>query len=158
MITDFIFSFSEYAFVKHFAIFLSYIYVYLLPVFILIWVFYSKVRKMYTFSILFLSSFFAWFLSQGIKLLFKIDRPETSGLIISESGFSFPSSHSSFSMVLGVVIYSINKKLGIVVITSSLLIGLSRIILGVHFTLDILFGWLLGIIVGLIFIRIFKKI
>jgi undecaprenyl-diphosphatase len=152
--TNFIFNLSQYVFIKDFAIFLSYFY--FLPVIILIWVIYKETQKLYLFSILFLSSFFTWFLSQAIKLLLKIERPETVGIIINEQGFSFLSIHSSFSMVLGIVVYSFNKKLGIFLIFSSFFIGISRVILGVHFVIDVLFGWLLGFLIGVLFIKVFK--
>jgi undecaprenyl-diphosphatase len=113
---------------------------------------------MYSFSILFISSIVTWIVSESIKNIIRIERPITEGLIVNESGFSFPSSHASVTMVLGVVVYSIDKKLGLILITASLFVGLSRVILGVHYVADVIVGWLLGLLIGFIFIKIFKNL
>ena len=87
--------------------------------------------------------------------------------IINESGYSFPSGHSMVSMAFyGFLIYLIykyvqNKKIKYTLITIlSILIffiGISRIYLGVHYTSDVLGGFLISISYLIIYTRIVKK-
>lgn len=75
--------------------------------------------------------------------------------IIDENGYSFPSGHSMISMAFyGFLIYLIyknvkNKYIKVISIlllsTLILLIGISRIYLGVHYTSDVIGGFLLAI-------------
>lgn len=85
-----------------------------------------------------------------------IARGRPSGInIIEENGYSFPSGHTAISTVVyGYLIYLIynyvsNKKLKYVLISILsiiiLVVGLTRIYLGVHYTSDVLGGYLLGI-------------
>lgn len=95
-----------------------------------------------------------------IKNIIARDRP-TGINIIEENGYSFPSGHAAISTVVyGYLIYLIynyvsNKKLKYVLISILsiiiLVVGLTRIYLGVHYTSDVLGGYLLGISYLLIF-------
>ena len=85
-----------------------------------------------------------------------IRRPRPSNMLVSENGYSFPSGHSMASMVLyGYLIYLIykyinNRWLKIIFITILslviLLIGVSRIYLGVHYASDVICGFIIGFI------------
>ena len=97
-----------------------------------------------------------------------IQRPRPIGYrLIKETGYSLPSGHSMVSMAFyGYLIYLIckyikNKKIKIcLTIFLSLLIllvGFSRIYLGVHYTTDVLAGYLLGLIYLIVFIKLVKK-
>lgn len=95
-----------------------------------------------------------------IKNIIARDRP-TGINIIEENGYSFPSGHTAISTVVyGYLIYLIynyvsNKKLKYVLISILsiiiLIVGLTRIYLGVHYTSDVLGGYLLGISYLIIF-------
>ena len=105
-------------------------------------------------------------LNFGIKNIVRRTRPE-GFRIIEESGYSFPSGHSMVSMAFyGLLIYLIYKKvdnkylkncliflLSIII----LLIGLSRIYLGVHYTSDVLAGFLLGISYLIVFVSVINE-
>ena len=105
-------------------------------------------------------------LNNLLKIIFLRPRPNVNNLIL-ESGYSFPSGHSSTSMAFyGYLIYLIykyvnNKKIKIsLIIFLSLVIvaiGLSRIYLGVHYASDVLGGFLLAIVYLIIFITITNK-
>jgi membrane-associated phospholipid phosphatase len=71
-----------------------------------------------------------------------------------EISFGFPSGHSqNGASIWGLFAASINKAwLKAVAVSLIILIGLSRIILGVHFTHDVLGGWLAGLILLGLFI------
>ena len=92
-------------------------------------------------------------LNQLLKRILQRPRPEEFR-IINESGYSFPSGHSMISMAFyGYLIYLIYKYvknkylkwflitiLGILIVN----IGISRIYLGVHYTSDVLAGFLIS--------------
>lgn len=93
-------------------------------------------------------------LNQLLKKILQRPRP-TEYRIIEESGYSFPSGHSMISMAFyGYLIYLIykyvenkNVKCILISLLSVLicLIGISRIYLGVHYTSDVLGGFLISI-------------
>lgn len=89
-----------------------------------------------------------------LKEIFMRLRPENS--LIIESGYSFPSGHATISitffLVLGYIIYpNLHSRISKIVfatisILAVLAIGVSRLILNVHWATDIIFGWFLGIV------------
>lgn len=93
-------------------------------------------------------------LVQGFKLLYQRARPPVVDRLIAEPSFSLPSGHALGSIVvLGVlaavvVILVPQRGARVTAITLAVLgtgtIGVSRIYLGVHWTSDVLVGWLLG--------------
>ena len=102
-----------------------------------------------------------------IKNLVKRPRPE-GFRIISESGYSFPSGHSMVSTAFyGLFIYLAykyidNKKLKYFICTVLsvliVLIGTSRVYLGVHYGSDVIAGFVLSIAYLIGFTSIFSKI
>ena len=105
-------------------------------------------------------------LNQLLKRILQRPRP-TEYRIIEETGYSFPSGHSMISMAFyGYLIYLIykyveNKYLKWILISllSVLicLIGISRIYLGVHYTSDVLGGFLISISYLVIYISAVNK-
>ena len=97
---------------------------------------------------------FVTILNQLLKSILQRPRP-TEFRIIEETGYSFPSGHSMISMAFyGYLIYLIYKyvknkyiKWSLIVLLSLLIctIGISRIYLGVHYTSDVLGGFLISI-------------
>jgi len=64
--------------------------------------------------------------------------------LISETGYSFPSGHATFFMALAVSIFFYHKKAGYIFMFFALIIGIARIVAGVHFPTDILGGFVVG--------------
>ena len=106
-------------------------------------------------------------LNQLLKRILQRPRP-TEFRIVEETGYSFPSGHSMVSMAFyGYLIYLIyryikNKyiKWSLIVLLSILicLIGISRIYLGVHYTSDVLGGFLLSISYLVVYISLIKNL
>ena len=105
-------------------------------------------------------------LNQLLKRILQRPRP-TEFRIIEETGYSFPSGHSMVSMAFyGYLIYLIYKyvenryvKWISIVLLSILIcaIGVSRIYLGVHYTSDVLGGFLVSISYLILFISTVNK-
>ena len=105
-------------------------------------------------------------LNQLLKNILQRPRP-TEYRIIEETGYSFPSGHSMISMAFyGYLIYLIYKYVKnkyvkwISMALLSLLIcsiGISRIYLGVHYTSDVLGGFLISISYLVIYISAVNK-
>lgn len=77
------------------------------------------------------------FFENGVKLLVdRINQP------------AFPSGHAAFSFALSTVVYSYNKKAGIIFFFASFLISIARVFIGVHWPSDILAGAVVGILCG----------
>jgi membrane-associated phospholipid phosphatase len=105
-------------------------------------------------------------INQILKRIVQRPRP-TEYRIIEETGYSFPSGHSMVSMAFyGYLIYLIykyvkNKYLKYIsIILLSILIcsiGISRIYLGVHYTSDVLAGFMISISYLIIYISAVNK-
>ena len=113
-----------------------------------------------------LISSFTYFI---LKNIIARPRPPVEERLIEESGFSFPSGHSTNNTVFyGFVIYLIYKNvknkllrniLCVICTILILAIGFSRVYLRVHYPSDVLAGFCLGIIIVIILETfIYKKI
>jgi membrane-associated phospholipid phosphatase len=85
-----------------------------------------------------------------LKLIFQRARPDLWEPLIHEASFSFPSGHAMVSSALACsVVYILWRTrwrwwaigLGLIY---ALVIGLTRLYLGVHYPTDVLAGWLVG--------------
>ena len=105
-------------------------------------------------------------LNNVLKLIFKRERP-IDIMLVEESGYSFPSGHTMVACIFyGFIIYLVNKskytKKTKIIINSILtililLIGVSRIYLGVHYATDVIGSYLIGIGYLIIFIHFVEK-
>ena len=93
-------------------------------------------------------------LSTLAKTLVARPRPELVAHLVDVTSYSFPSGHAMSSAVtyltLGVLLASAQRRKRIkayligIALTLTLLIGASRVYLGVHWPTDVLAGWALG--------------
>lgn len=100
-----------------------------------------------------------YFDNEGIKCLKTVDS-SADIYNISAQGFSFPSIHAikAVTMYTALGVYTKKKVLMVVGIVLTLLIGISRFCLGVHYPTDVICGWLLGAIVIFLIPFLQKKI
>jgi len=94
------------------------------------------------------------FLTGLLKLAFKRRRPEGRWGVFDRlvDPHSFPSGHANRVAILAVLATVYGAPLiGAVVGVWALAVGLSRVILGMHYLSDILAGWLTGVAVAVFF-------
>lgn len=86
-----------------------------------------------------------------LKFIFQRDRPTLWEHLVSETNFSFPSGHAMISIGFAMALVAIfwNTKYRVITIVlaaiGTLLVGLSRLYLGVHYPSDILAGWCVSV-------------
>jgi membrane-associated phospholipid phosphatase len=94
-----------------------------------------------------------------IKLLIGRDRPEFLDPVGSAVGYAFPSGHA-LNSVLGVAVFLVIfprvKALWAAAVVIPVVTALSRVVLGVHWTSDVVAGLLLGVAVVVVTVRIFR--
>lgn len=87
------------------------------------------------------------FLGAGVNALLTYPTPQ-----------AFPSGHATVFFAITTIVFFYNKKAGFVFLAASLLIGLARVFVGLHWPLDIAAGIIVGIAAGLLTHNIFRRI
>jgi undecaprenyl-diphosphatase len=106
--------------------------------------------------------------NQAFKAVLARARPDVLDPIVDERGFSFPSGHALLGMtawgILAVLVMRsrlpLNVRRGVVAVLAVLivLIGLSRVWLGVHYPTDVLAGWTAGAVIVLLYARLTRRV
>ena len=99
----------------------------------------------------------------GIKPFVARERPynfnEAITLLIgAHIDYSFPSGHTMTSFAAAVILYYMNKKIGIAAYVLAAIIAFSRLYLYVHYPSDVLVGLVIGVLISKIVIRVTKII
>ena len=122
-------------------------------------------RKKYGFPVT-LAALSGLAIYKPMKHLFLRLRPDAALHLVEQGGFSFPSGHSVTSVIVfGLLFYLIRKHcnrpvlrnvLSGICLLLAVLVGPSRIYVGVHWPTDVLAGWCIGGGVLLIFLVILE--
>ncbi|GAC68311.1 phosphatase PAP2 family protein [Gordonia soli] len=99
-------------------------------------------------------SLVGYLLMLGTKALFQRDRPPVRDRLIDIDTFSFPSGHAMMStVVLGLIAVAayristwVHDHPAVLLLAPvwAVLVGISRVVLGVHWTTDVIAGWVIG--------------
>lgn len=102
------------------------------------------------------------------KLVIARERPELFEPIVVERGFSFPSGHSALGAVaygiLAVLVHrsrlppAARSAIIVLLVVLIVLIGLSRIWLGVHYPTDVLAGWTTGAVIVAVYAAFTRRV
>jgi membrane-associated phospholipid phosphatase len=99
------------------------------------------------------------------KLIFAGPRPywlssHVRALWLTETTFGIPSGHAQLAVSVWGMLAAYGRRIWmwVVAIIIIFLIGLSRILLGVHFPHDVIFGWLIGAVILWAFIRFWDPV
>lgn len=125
-------------------------------------------KRKYALATIAFSSISAWTISLILKLIIGSSRPfvifpDVRTLIEYGWNDSFPSGHAMFFSALATSLLFSYKKIGFLYMFFALLIGLARVIAGIHFPVDVIFGWIFGTVVAisvrylLLHFKIFKR-
>lgn len=120
----------------------------------------TRIKELVLVSASFLS---AWGIVMLLKGIFAIPRPylylENVNLLFPYGALeSFPSGHAAFFASLAVAVYFHHKRMSWVLVVVALLIGVTRIIAGVHMPYDILAGYLLGGLLAWFIYKVYARI
>jgi undecaprenyl-diphosphatase len=102
-----------------------------------------------------LSGTLAWFAAKGVKRLVERDRPAAflPELIVREgdgAGLGFVSGHSAVAAAVAVIVAAaLPARSRPVAVAVAIVVGLARIVHGVHLPADVIGGWSVGVLVGL---------
>lgn len=96
-----------------------------------------------------------------IRLVYLRPRPfvalEIESLIYHSTSGSFPSMHSVSAFVIATCIYFIDKTAGKIILLLAMVTGLSRVMVGVHYPLDIIIGAALSVSLSFLIFKGYQK-
>ena len=102
------------------------------------------------------TAFIAWIGTSILKRIIFMPRPfirfeNIHPLFVHGSYDSFPSGHAAFFATLAILIHRQHRGWGRVFLFGALLVGVARIMAGVHTPIDILGGYVLGMLIAFLF-------
>lgn len=99
------------------------------------------------------------FIDGGVKNVIKRARPQvtiaqTIVVVDNRDSYSFPSGHATLAFAGAYILAREHRKWAKLYYLLAILIAISRIYLGKHYPSDVLFGGLIGILIGYISLKI----
>lgn len=99
-----------------------------------------------------------WPAVELLKALVAFPRPVSLTALTVHTGLdSFPSLHTAVAFAVATFVYHYSKKGGILLFVLAILIGFSRIFVGVHYPVDVIAGAGIGIIISWVVVLIQKR-
>ena len=84
-----------------------------------------------------------------LRFAIKRERPvSTDG--VNKQSYSFPSNHAASAAVISLGLFKLSPALGIIMLIISVITGIQRIICGRHYLSDVLAGWAIGALFGIL--------
>lgn len=133
----------------------------------MILLFLARSRRIYGFPLA-ITACFSVTIQTLAKVAIQRPRPDLSQFLITQGGYSFPSGHSCTGLVFyGLFAYlalhnvkdrKLARSIAAAFICLIILIGISRVYVGVHYPTDVLGGWSLGISILMVAIEIIDRI
>ena len=113
-------------------------------------------------ALVFVAAAIAWGVAQVIKYFYASPRPflvlpDVNVLFLHGDNDSFPSGHATFVFALATALYFYHRQLAYLYFVGAVLIGLSRIIVGIHWPVDILAGYVLGGATSVMIYYLYKR-
>ena len=101
---------------------------------------------------LFVAAVAAWGLTKVTKFLLEAPRPfvvlaDSTPLFTLAPFDAFPSGHATISMGLAMAMLLHDRARGFIYLVAALVIGWGRVAAGVHWPIDVVAGWLMGLLV-----------
>ncbi|MBQ3107083.1 MAG: phosphatase PAP2 family protein [Firmicutes bacterium] len=99
---------------------------------------------------------------QIVKNILQRPRPDVIHFLVEEDGFGFPSGHTMIGIVflglLALILWKEGKPkwISVLLVVWGILIGLSRIYVGVHHPTDVVGGWCMGLIILIFWSQVFR--
>ena len=89
-------------------------------------------------------------LRKKIKSKRPFEKMNITSLVKHKGGNSMPSNHSASAMVLAISLTYIIPQYAMFFIILAIITGVFRIIAGLHYPIDVLFGFFIGILIGVL--------
>ncbi len=136
----------------------------IIPLGFIVWGFFQRERSYKITGVMIGASYLlSVLISNGIKLFVTRPRPFTTYSFIEKlstgGSSSFPSGHTSdaFSVAMAVCLLFPRKQVVIPIMIWAVLVGYSRMDLGVHYPSDVLGGAVIGMISAVLIARLFRS-
>jgi undecaprenyl-diphosphatase len=101
--------------------------------------------------------------NQGIAFFWSRPRPFTDHptvhvLLSRSTDPSFPSDHAAAAFAIATVAILVRPRLGVAAVVLACLVAYSRVYVGAHYPGDVLGGALVGIVVGIVLVRLLEVV
>lgn len=99
-----------------------------------------------------------WIIVFAVKRLFPSSRPfeilEIVPLTVVAGNTSFPSAHAALAFTMATSVWLAKHPLGFIMLLMAVVVAVGRILLWVHFPVDVIVGALIGVLVVLVVNRL----
>lgn len=98
-------------------------------------------------------------LSHVLKKVIERPRPDASTHLVVETNYSMPSGHAVGAAAFAMAVTLLIRRWWVLILwVVALLIGVSRLYVGVHWPSDLLVGWVVGVVAVLVVHRVYVEV